>query len=58
MTKAEIRTFIEEMENIGDKWTEEQVKRCYGDCTLEEALRDRRGALGTFFDIIGKVINR
>ena len=48
MNKTEINTFIEEMEAIGDD----------GDSTLEEALADRKSALNTFFDIIGKVINR
>lgn len=58
MTKGEIKIFIEEMKSIGDEWTEEQVESCYGDCTLQEALADRKGALGGFFDIIGKIINR
>ena len=49
--------FIEEMEAIGDDWTPEQVEDVYGDSTLEEALADRKSALGTFFNIIGKVIN-
>ena len=40
-----------------DDWTPEQVEDVYGDSTLEEALADRKSALGTFFDIIGKVIN-
>ena len=46
------------MEAIGDEWTPEQVEDVYGDSTLEEALADRKSALNTFFDIIGKVINR
>ena len=58
MNKTEINTFIEEMEAIGDEWTPEQVEDVYGDSTLEEALADRKSALNTFFDIIGKVINR
>ena len=50
--------FIEEMESIGDEWTPEQVEDVYGDSSLDEALADRKASLGTFFDIIGKVINR
>lgn len=58
MTKKEIEIFIEEMESIGDMWTPEQVRDVYGNTSLSEALADRKGSLGTFFDIIGKVINR
>lgn len=58
MRKSDIDIFIEEMEEIGDIWTPEQVKDVYGDSTLEEALADRRASLGTFFDIMDKVINR
>ena len=58
MKKSDIETFIEEMEAIGDVWTPEQVEDVYGDSSLEEALADRKSALGSFFDIMGKVINR
>ena len=58
MKKKDITTFIEEMEAIGDEWTPEQVEDVYGDSTLDEALDDRKSSLSTFFDIIGKVINR
>ena len=58
MTKKDIAAFIEEMESIGDEWTPDQVEEVYGDFSLEEALADRKASLGTFFDIIGKVINR
>ena len=58
MKKKDIATFIEEMEFIGDEWTPEQVEDVYGDSSLDEALADRKASLGTFFDIIGKVINR
>ena len=47
-----------EMEAIGDEWTPEQVEDVYGDSSLDEALADRKASLGTFFDIIEKVINR
>ena len=58
MKKKEIDTFIEEMEEIGDEWTPEQVENVYGNSTLEEALADRKAAVGTFFNIIEKVIDR
>lgn len=58
MKKKDVTTFIEEMETIGDEWTPEQVEDVYVDSTLDEALADRKSSIGTFFDIIGKVINR
>lgn len=58
MKEKDVMAFIEEMESIGDKWTTEQVVDVYGDSSLDEALADRKASLGTFFDIIGKVINR
>lgn len=58
MKKSEIKEFIEEMESIGDEWKEEDVERVYGDLSLDEALADRKGALGSFFDSIGKILNR
>ena len=58
MKKKDIATFIEEMESIGDEWTPEQVEDAYGDSSLDEALADRKASVGTFFDIIGKVINK
>ena len=58
MKKKDINKFIEEMEEIGDVWTPEQVEDVYGDTSLEDALADRKSSMGIFFDIIGKVINR
>lgn len=58
MKKKDVAAFIEEMEAIGDEWTSEQVEDVYGDSSLDEAMADRKASLGTFFDIIGKVINR
>ena len=58
MTKKEIRTFIETMEEIGDNWTEEQVEEVYGDKNLEEALEDRKANVGNLMNIIEKIINR
>ena len=57
MKRHEIDIFIEEMETIGDIWTPEQVEDVYGDSALNEAIADRKSSIGTFFDIIGKVIN-
>lgn len=58
MNKKEIMEFIEEMGRIGDHWEFEEVKRVYGNSSLNEALADRKATVGTFFGIIGKVINR
>ena len=58
MKKKDVERFIEEMEQIGDVWTPEQVENVYGDYTAEEALEDRKGNVGIFFDIIGTALNR
>lgn len=58
MNKQDITIFIEEMKSIGDEWTPEQVEDVYGDSTLNEALKDRKSAIGTFFDIINKVLKK
>ena len=58
MKKRDVDVFIEEMEEIGDVWTPEQVEDVYGNSTLEDALEDRKSSLGIFFDIVSKVINR
>ena len=58
MTKAEIETFIERMEEIGDVWEMEDVERVYGDRTLEDALEDRMGDMMAFGNIMAAVINR
>lgn len=58
MNAKDIKYFIEEMQAIGDEWTPEQVYDVYGSSSLEEALADRKSSLDTFFDIIGKVINK
>lgn len=57
MTKAEIETFIEHMEEIGDVWEEADVERVYGDRSLEDALNDRMGDMMAFGNIISTVIN-
>ena len=58
MKKRYVAEFIEEMEAIGDDWTPEQVEDVYGDYTLEDALTDRKKSLKSFFDMVGKVINK
>lgn len=58
MTKTEINTFIETMEEFGDIWTADQVEKVYGNNTLDEAIADRRSSHEKMADLIGKVINR
>lgn len=50
--------FMEEMEAIGDTWTLEEVERVYGNSTLDEALADRKGSMGMFFNAIESVLRR
>jgi len=57
MTDTEIKAFIERMEEAGDIWEPEDVKRVYGDVTLTDALMDRMNDLHWFADIVSKVIN-
>ena len=57
MTKGEINTFIETMEEFGDIWTADQVEEIYGSSTLEEAIADRKSSHEKMADLIGKVIN-
>lgn len=58
MKQSEISEFIERMEELGDIWTEDQVRDVYGDVSLKEALSSRMENISTFADIITKVINR
>lgn len=58
MTKAEINTFIETMEEFGDIWIADQVEEVYGSSTLKEAIADRKSSHEKMADLIGKVINR
>ena len=58
MKKSEIAEFMESIEEVGDNWTEEQVKDVYGDMSLKEALADRKASVGRMIDIIGKIISR
>ena len=42
MTETEIQMFIETMEELGDEWIPEEVKRVYGGYTYEDAINHRR----------------
>ena len=57
MTKVEINTFIETMEEFGDIWTADQVEEVYGNSTLKEAIADRKSSHEKMADLIGTVIN-
>ena len=57
MTKVEINTFIETMEEFGDIWTADQVEEVYGNSTLKEAIAYRKSSHEKMADLIGKVIN-
>lgn len=57
MKKEEIKEFIEQMELLGDRWTEIQVEDVYGSNTLEEALNDRKVHLNEFMKILAGVIS-
>ena len=54
MTKEEVQTFIEEMEAIGDMWTEEQVERCYGNVPLCQALDARKTEVNQYLTTFGR----
>ena len=58
MKKSEAEIFVDEMESMGDVWTEEQVLDLYGNNTLEEALEERKASMGIFMDIISAVIQK
>ena len=58
MTSTDISIFIERMEEIGDIWEEKDVKRVYGDWSLEDALQDRMGDMFAFGSIIDTILNR
>ena len=58
MNDIEIEVFIEGMEEIGDVWEKEDVKRVYGDRRLEDALNDRIGDMQVFANIINTVLNQ
>ena len=55
MTDKEIHRFVEEMAEIGDFWTVEQVKRVFGSLPLKEALSKRKEEVSLYLDILTKV---
>lgn len=57
MNKKEMKQFIEEMEEIDDEWTPEEVESVYGKKSLKDVLNDRKGSIDIFSDIVGKIIN-
>lgn len=58
MSDLEIKTFIETMEEAGDVWEAEDVKRVYGDWSYDNAVADRLSELQAFGGIIGTILNR
>ena len=58
MLDIEIKSFIEKMEEIGDIWEFDDVKRVFGDSSLEDAITTRMSELDSFAGIIGTILNR
>ena len=58
MTESERKCFIERMEERGDIWEDDDVKRVYGDKSLQEAIDDRLNDINVFANIINSVIGR
>ena len=54
MNDFEIETFIDTLKEAGDIWEPADVKRVYGDASLEDALKDRINDLHWFADIVHK----
>ena len=57
MTKEERQYFIDRMEEIGDEWEEDDVKRVYGKMSLQDALDDRMKDMQFFGNIVDAIIN-
>lgn len=57
MTDNEIEIFIERMGEFGDVWEAENVRRVYGDMSLEEALADRGKGMALFVKGMIALIN-
>ena len=56
MKKEEYSIFIEEMADLGDEWTEDELEgTSYSKMSLERAIRERRASLGKMNDIMGMV---
>lgn len=56
MNDHEIYQFIDTMEDMGDEWEFEDVKRVYGDMSLKEALSDRIVSVKMFYSILSTTI--
>lgn len=57
MTKEERQYFIDRMEEIGDEWEDDNVKRVYGKMSLQDALDDRMKDMQFFGNIVDAIIN-
>ena len=54
MKKEEMSIFNDEMEDLGDEWTVEELEgTSYSKMSLERAIQERKSALGKMNDIIG-----
>lgn len=54
MDNSEIKTFINTLKEAGDIWEPSDVKRVYGEVSLDDALQDRINDLHWFADIVHK----
>ena len=52
MTKEERQYFIDRMEEIGDEWEDDDVKRVYGKMSLQDALMKDMQFFGNIVDAI------
>ena len=57
MTKEERQYFIDRMDEIGDEWEDDDVKRVYGKMSLQDALDDRMKDMQFFGNIVDAIIN-
>ncbi|WP_294837392.1 hypothetical protein [uncultured Eubacterium sp.] len=56
MKKQEYEIFIDEMSNLGDEWTIEELEgTSYSKMSLERAIRERKSSLDKMNGIMGMV---
>lgn len=56
MKKEEYEIFIDEMSNLGDEWTIEELEgTSYSKMSLERAMRERKSSLDKMNGIMGMV---
>ena len=56
MKKEEYEIFIDEMSNLGDEWTTEELEgTSYSKMSLERAIRERKSSLDKMNGIMGMV---